>query len=55
MKNKIKQVHLSIDDVVLAFKDIIANQLRYDSIFDNTFFQKLKRLHEKYNAKVTLY
>lgn len=47
-------VHLSIDDAECIF-DLIINENKYSSIFDQPFLNYLKALHEEYNIKVRLY
>lgn len=47
-------VHLSIDDAECIF-DLIVNENKYSSIFDQPFLNYLKTLHEEYDIKVTLY
>lgn len=50
-----RKIHFSIDDVNAVFKDLTNNEDKYNSLFEQTFFRYLKNLHEKYDAKVTLY
>lgn len=47
-----KIMHFSIDDTWLCIKDITNNS--YTSIFENTFLNKLKELHDLYGICVTL-
>lgn len=54
-KSESKIAHLSIDDVEIAFADIISHQNEYKSIFDNSFLSSLQKYHEEYGAKITLY
>lgn len=48
-------MHLSIDDCILIFKDLTENEEQYDTIFDNKTLKYLKRVHELYGAKFSLY
>lgn len=50
--NNKKYMHISFDDVYLCLKDITDNQ--YNSIFENSFFADLKKLHDDYGAVFTL-
>lgn len=45
-----KGYRLSVDDVILAFKDIA--EQGYASIFENPFFALYKRVHDAYGTKV---
>lgn len=47
-----KKIHLSFDDVNSSFNDIVNKK---KTLFDNKFFKWLKKLHENYNVKVSLY
>jgi len=47
--------HLSIDDTIDVFRDLNASANEYTSIFDNETLNKLHTLHEKYDAKFSLY
>lgn len=47
--------HVSIDDVSHAFIDLATNADIYETIFQNEFFAHLKKLHDEYGLKVTLY
>lgn len=51
--NNSKFAHISIDDFILAFKDITEND--YNSIFENNTFKELKRLHDLYGVVITCY
>jgi len=48
-----KWAHFSIDDVFLPLANL--NQSTMTSLFDEPFFALLKRLHETYDIKVSLY
>lgn len=48
-------IHFSFDDAINVFEDLTKNADRYTSIFDNTFFKKLKNLHDQYGATFSLY
>lgn len=48
-------IHFSIDDVNAVFKDLTNNKDKYNSLFEQSFFRYLRNLHERYDAKVTLY
>lgn len=50
-----KQAHISIDDTIEIFEDLTKNEFNYNSIFDNTTLNFFKKLHEKYNVKVSFY
>lgn len=50
-----KIIHLSIDDVTICFQDLTKNEKNYTSIFQNKLFKYLKKIHDKYNAKISLY
>ncbi len=57
-KNGIEEtgvIHFSIDDVNPGFRDLTYNEKKYKSFFDQSFFKYLKKLHDKYDAKVTIY
>lgn len=47
-----KYMHISFDDVYACLDDISDNN--YDSIFENSFFAGLKKLHDDYGAVFTL-
>lgn len=47
-----KYMHISFDDVYACLKDITDNG--YNSIFENSFFADLKKLHDEYGAVFTL-
>lgn len=47
--------HMSFDDVYLVFKDLSENASVYSSIFENEFLAWLKKMHETYGAKFSLY
>ncbi len=49
------KVHLSFDDVEYCFSDLVINKDNYNSLFDNVFISGLKKLHDKYGCKFTLY
>lgn len=51
----VQKVHFSIDDVNAVLRDLTENEKKYDSLFDQNFFKYLKKLNEKYGAKITLY
>lgn len=48
-------IHFSVDDVIGCFENLTRNEKKYNSVFDEPFFAYIKSLHEKYNAKVSLY
>lgn len=48
-------IHLSFDDVTYCFSDIADHIDTYTSIFDCAFLSSLKRLHDTYGAKFSLY
>lgn len=48
-----KDVHLSFDDVCLCIKDL--NNKDYESVFQQDFLCELKKLHDKYGCKFSLY
>ena len=48
-----KIVHFSIDDCSQIFKNLTEH--KYESIFDEYILGKLKKLHDKYGLKVSLY
>ncbi len=47
-----KYMHISFDDVYACLDDISDNP--YNSIFENSFFAELKKLHDDYGAVFTL-
>lgn len=47
-----KYMHISFDDVYACLKDITEKD--YNSIFENSFFADLKKLHDDYGAVFTL-
>ncbi|MBQ6795659.1 MAG: hypothetical protein IJO83_05895 [Clostridia bacterium] len=47
-----KYMHISFDDVYACLYDITVNQ--YSSVFENTFFAELRKLHGDYGAVFTL-
>lgn len=49
-----KYVHISVDDVRNCLKDITDNSATYTSIFQNSFFAKLKDWRNEYGAVFTL-
>ena len=49
----VKTVHLSIDDVHVAFAECCTDHL--ESIFEQKLFSDLKELHEKYQSTFSLY
>ena len=49
----VRKVHLSLDDVHQLFLD--AQKLYPDSLFELPLLSELKRLHELYGARFTLY
>lgn len=51
----VQKIHFSVDDVISCFENLTRNEKKYDSAFDEPFFAYIKSLHEKYNAKVSLY
>lgn len=52
---KEKTVHVSLDDVVMCFKDLVEHRNEYTTIFDQPFFKYLKECHESTGVKITLY
>lgn len=46
-------IHFSIDDCIEIFRDITINN--YNSLFESEYFSFFKELHDKYNAKISLY
>ena len=50
-----QKIHFSVDDVIGCFENLTKNEGKYSSAFDEPFFAYIKFLHEKYNAKVSLY
>jgi len=48
-----KFAHISIDDTIQLFDDIKNNN--YQSIFENSFLKKLKKIHDKYGTKFSLF
>ena len=50
---KVRKVHLSLDDVHQLFLDV--QKLHPDSLFELPLLSELKRLHELYGARFTLY
>lgn len=48
-----KIIHFSIDDCIEIFRDITINN--YNSLFESDYFSFFKELHDKYNAKISLY
>jgi hypothetical protein len=47
--------HMSFDDVYLVLKDLTENANTYTSIFENEFLAWLKKMHETYGVKFSLY
>ena len=50
-----KKVHLSFDDVSISMKELTTDSMAYTSFFEQSFFKKLKLLHQCCGAKFTLY
>lgn len=48
-----KYIHISFDDISKSINNLASND--YSSVWDEPFFGFLKELHEKYNAKFSLY
>ena len=48
-----KIINFSIDDCIEIFRDITINN--YNSLFESEYFSFFKELHDKYNAKISLY
>lgn len=48
-------IHASIDDVSLSLSNLKTNKTKYTNAFDEPFFAYIKRLHEQYGAKFSLY
>ena len=48
-----KIIHFSIDDCIEIFRDITINN--YNSLFESDYFSFFKELHDKYDAKISLY
>ena len=55
IKNSKKYMHISFDDFCTPFQDITTNAETYTSIFDNSFFSYLKRLHDIYGCVFSCY
>ncbi len=53
--NDIDYIHLSLDDTQFCFEKLTRFQNKYDSIFEETFFAQLKKMHDDYGMKVSLY
>ena len=53
-KNDMYYFHISFDDTMASIKNL-NDKAEYDSLFDEPFFGFLKSMHEKYNAKFSLY
>lgn len=51
----VKKVHVSIDDVAICLKDLNDNKDKYSSLFEQPFFSYLKKCHDYYGVKFTLY
>lgn len=51
--SNLKFAHVSIDDTINLFEDLKKNN--YDSIFENNFLSKLRKLHNKYGTKFSLF
>lgn len=51
----VQKIHFSVDDVITCFENLTRNEKKYGSAFDEPFFAYIKLLHEKYDAKVSLY
>lgn len=51
----VQKIHFSVDDAINCFENLTRNEKKYTSAFDEPFFAYIKSLHEKYNAKVSLY
>ena len=52
-KSNANYMHLSFDDVSVCFQNLTTEE--YSSLFDEPFFAELKRLHEEYGARFSLY
>lgn len=48
-----RYLHISFDDVIALFEDL--SQSNYESLFDQPFLKILYDLHDKYDAKFSLY
>ena len=48
-----KIINFSIDDCIEIFRDITINN--YNSLFESEYFSFFKELHDKYDAKISLY
>ena len=48
-----KIIHFSIYDCIEIFRDITINN--YNSLFESDYFSFFKELHDKYDAKISLY
>lgn len=44
-----------MDDFILSFKDITENSEKYDSIFENKLFGRMKSLHDEYGVVFSCY
>lgn len=51
----VQKIHFSVDDAINCFENLTRNEKKYDSAFEEPFFAWIKSLHEKYDAKVSLY
>lgn len=51
----VSSIHASIDDVSLSLSNLKANKSKYTNAFDEPFFAYLKKLHDQYGAKFSLY
>ncbi len=50
-----KYIHFSVDDTINIFKDLTKNQNKYNTMFKNNTLKYLKKMHDIYGVKVTLY
>ena len=49
------KVHFSIDDVFGSLRWLTRNKCKSDELYKSTTFEFVNSLHEKYDAKVSLY
>lgn len=47
--------HISIDDVSWSLADIVSQAGKYTSIYESDIFRFLRKLHDRYGARFTLY
>ena len=54
-EGKHRIAHLSIDDCRGCYIDLIKHQNEYQSVFNQPFFCFLRKMHDEYDVKFTLY